>query len=264
MERSGESMFKELVASLKKNAPLWVAATGLAIVLFTTPRPESGKFLVTFVEWMNDFGWVLFGIAGVNYLFDLSGKRKIVNEIDKVFASTDRLRQSGISSATLDYNSVQWALKLDRAQKLHLAVGYAATWRANYVKQLNSFVLRKGSELHVVLPDPEDAQTVDSLARRFNREGSAIRASIREAVDAFQSLRHAAVDGSVVEVRFSSNPPGFAYYRIDNEIIVTLYHSLGRTGEVATLQLAGGTPWFDLFTKDFNNIWSLSREVSHA
>lgn len=111
--------------------------------------------------------------------------------------------------------------------------------------------LRRSARIRVVLPDPEDEQTVLELAHRFNYESEDLVRYIREAVAFFDELRALSSDTDV-QVWFLPAAHQFSFYIFGPTAVVALYSHRRQRVPVPTLVCEEGGWLYDYVAKEFD------------
>lgn len=62
---------------------------------------------------------------------------------------------------------IDWTSLFNKVNKLDIFFAYGQIWRKTYLQELREVAARKNARIRLVLPDPEDEQTISELARRF-------------------------------------------------------------------------------------------------
>ena len=104
----------------------------------------------------------------------------------------------------------------------------------------------------MVLPDPDDAQTVAELARRFSYNDQKLKDLILEAHKDFLELaKIAATKGSEVGIWYLASAPVYTFYRFDSKGIFALYNHIKRREPVPTIVCHEGGTLYEFFMKEF-------------
>lgn len=189
-------------------------------------------------------GGLLFVTAAITLIWETLGKRAFLEEIlAKAQVSRD-IQFSGLLKVTDSFHTdIDWRHHIGKSSKIDIFFAYGQTWRNSHDKELRSAALRRDTRIRVVLPDPEDEQTVDELAKRFSYEPGKLKARVKDAAQYFQNLREENEgDENGVHIWFLHAAPTFSFYRFDSTGILALYtHRKGRTAVPTFVCEQGGT-----------------------
>lgn len=193
-----------------------------------------------YAQILHELGSVLIATVALLAIFDFWQKDALFRELFRHARSAEQLRAariSGFSSAFQD--NVPWEDLFAKTKCLELMVAYGATWRNTHSQRLNHFLSNEGTNLRVILPDPENSDVVKELARRFSKDTASIRSKVQEAIEFFKSLRESFPHK--VGIYLMASCPTHTFYRFDNEAVLALYpHFQGRTGVPTFVVERGG------------------------
>jgi len=193
-----------------------------------------------FSEWWADreavrqlifgFGFFFLAPVAIGLLWEIFLRRSFVDEIINRIRMAEEIKNAGIIGYTNDfYHDIAWNSLFAAAKEIDIFFSYGSTWRNTNENNFKEFI-RRGGKLRVVLPDPEDNDTVQELSRRYYYHVEELQTRINEAINFFKGLRSGGT-GSGIKVWVLKKPPLFAYYRFDDRIIITLFnHREGRPG----------------------------------
>ncbi|MGO4201371.1 hypothetical protein AB4Z09_06355 [Rhodococcus sp. TAF43] len=225
---------------------LWISSTSWLDELpaLETTITQLGGLLVTT------------GVLAV--IWELIGKREIMDEIlEKTKVSSD-VHSAGIQRATTDWTEPPWETLFKEARTLSIFISYGSGWRSAHWPKLREFTQDKSKVLRVYLPDPDDALTMEILASRYNYSLDMIRSKVTEAAQVFASL--SAKDSADIRVHYRAGDHTYACYKFDEKIIATLYSNARERGEVPVMLVSSGT-FYDFFAKDLDAIERQSIEI---
>jgi hypothetical protein len=195
-------------------------------------------YLATPGEWWADYpsvqavirevGALLIPTVVIALFWELYGKRAFLGEVLAKTGLAWDLTSSGIVRCFSSFQQLSdWSQFFDTTGKIELFFAYGRTWHSTHLDELRGFVARKGTELHIVLPDPNSSRVVADLAYRFDMKEDQVSGLIREAAKNFENLKGFAHSSSKVTVEFTRVTPLFTFYIFDN-IAVIAFHSHGR------------------------------------
>jgi len=217
---------------------------------------------------IGQLGGLLVVTAVISVAWEVAVKRAFLDEIlAKSHVSRD-IQFSGITKITdIFHTDVPWGDLIRQSAKIDLFFAYAQTWRNTHVEDFRCAAAKADTRIRVVLPDPDDDQTITELARRFSYEKDVLRGRVNEAKDFFQRL--CGPDGSrraAIEVWFLPAAPTFTCYRFDKTAVLTTYtHRPGR-GAIPTFVCEEGGTLCKFIREEFDALVSgnkpLARKVS--
>jgi hypothetical protein len=238
----------------------WIIAIIFAVLgvagLFFSTFPGftdywSGKELLR--QLVFGLGFFLLAPIAIGVLWELFIRRAFVDEIINRLRIAEEVRSAGIVGYTDNFNSgIDWDSYFKNASKLDILFSYGTTWRNMNEGNFKEFINR-GGEIRVVLPDPDDDDTVSELARRFYYEQDQLHTRINEAIKFFKDLKSGKKDAKI-DVWLLNQPLLFSFYKFDNTIIMALFrHGSGRGG-VPTIITQSGGRLYDFVSAEFDGM----------
>ena len=240
-----------------------VVFVGLAL-LYVSGSPTFEHDQPSWQTLVREVGALLVVTGGITLLWDLKGRRDFADEVlAKAQVSAD-VRSSGMQGLSMQWlDDVEWARMIQRAREIEVFISYGSTWRTVHWARLEQFGRDKRNRLRVYLPHPEDDATISVLATRYASSSDRVRQQITDAAAAFASLRQEGGGGADIRVYYRRGDPTFACYRLDDQIVVTLYSHRRMRGDVPTMLLGPGT-LFDFFVAELTAIRGQSEEQPSA
>ncbi len=236
-------------------ALLGLLAGGLLIIIsLQLPDRWYGTLL-------NHLGTILIASIALVLIFDYWQKDALFRELFRHARSATELqaaRIAGFSSSFQD--QIPWEDLFGKSTHLDILFAYGATWRNTHSHRIDALLARDRARLGVVLPDPEDADTVRELSTRFRLSADDVRAKIEEAIMFFTAKR--TKHPGKVRIYLLGRAPTHTIYRFNNEAVLALYtHRRERTGVPTFLVERGG----DLYEFLRSEWYSLTEEgVRHG
>ncbi|MGH4011197.1 MAG: hypothetical protein ACRDTH_24070 [Pseudonocardiaceae bacterium] len=164
------------------------AAIGVGVIVFANTWDWLASRLGLQAV-LNNLGGAIFVAFALTVLWELFGKRAFAREILESVRLTADVESAGIARVGVDYlQDPEWEDLFRDTQKLDIFFSYGRTWRNMHRKHLDELAQRPHGRIRVVLPDPNDSETVQNLAQRFGMESAELVANIKEACADFQSL----------------------------------------------------------------------------
>lgn len=232
---------------------LMVAALGIGF-LYVSARKDWLKGYEPWQTVIRDVGSLLLVTVAITLLWELWAKRAFLDEVLAKVQLAQEIKLAGLVRVTdVWHRDIDWPSLFRNVNKLDIFFAYGHTWRSNNDTQLKKLAAKKEARIRVVLPDPQDKQTVSELARRFNQTPEQLRRSIREAEKYFRDLGCiSAGSGAQINIWCLPAAPLFAFYRFDRIAVLTLYsHSRQRT-PVPTFVVEMGGTLYDYIRKEFD------------
>lgn len=227
----------------------------------------AALWLITLAWWdehttakavLEQFAGILIATGLLAILWDLRGKRDIIDEVlAKVELGSD-IETVGLARASMDWKVVPWPDLIKNARQIDVFIAYGSTWLSNHTAELADFAKQRRNKLRYFLPDPDDETAMTVLAERFDYTPEIISSKVVEAAEIVAKLSRAG--NADIRVWYRRGAPTFTCYRFDDKVVVTLYaHKVGR-GAIPTLVLDEGT-FTEFFKDDLKAIQKQSREV---
>ncbi len=208
---------------------------------------------------INNIGGLVIATGLLAVGWELLGKRAFADElIAKVQLRTDVVG-SGLQRITDQYlEDVEWADLIVGAQKVDIVVHYANTWRNAHHQRLQAVAANKKARMRIFLPDPDDEQTLITLARRFDRPADDIEKDIRQAIREFTEMH--TPGGADLQVYLRAGDMVFSCYRFDSRAVLALYSHSRRRSLVPTFVVGSGNIW-DFVYGEVQEIQKQSRQI---
>lgn len=204
-------------------------------------------------------GSLLVVTGGLAILWDLKGRRDLVDEVLAKAELRSDVATTGLKRASMDWRMVEWKNLIKSSREIDVFIAYGSTWLSTHSTELEAFAADRRNQLRYFLPDPDDESTMEMLAARFQYTPEILVSKVSEAARSVAQISR----GGEADVRiwYRTGVPTFTCYRFDDTVVVTLYsHKLGR-GMIPTLVLDRGT-FADFFREEFSAVHSQSREVA--
>lgn len=242
-------VFKERTTLISWLIAIVAGVIGGGLIYWTTFDYWNDKGVIR--EIVTGFGFFLLAPVAINILWQVFLRRAFVDELTNRFRVAEEVRSAGIIGyADHFYYDTEWASYFNNSNRLDMFFSYGRTWRAVNERNLEEF-LKKGGAIRLVLPDPDHNETVSELARRYYMTEGDLRDSIKEALGFFEQLK-STVSNAKIDIWLLPKPPLFAFYRFDNNIIMTLFnHRPGRVG-VPTIIIQRGGKLYDFISAEFD------------
>ena len=233
-------------------AALVIAIVGVSFLYFSASKDlwEGREVWQTVVQ---NIGALLLVMGAITLLWEFWAKRAFLDEVLAKVQMADEVKQAGFVRVTDSFHrDIDWETLFRSVKKLDIFFAYGYTWRSTHAEELKKVAARKGARIRIVLPDPEDTQTVSELARRFNFTPEKIIELIRDAEKDFRNLHICADSGAQIDIWFLPATPQFSFYRFDSLAIFALYsHSRERT-PIPTFVVEMGGTLYDYIRKEFD------------
>src|SRR6266700_854092 len=245
-------LFAERVNRRVQLVSLFLVAVGIASVFLSDPVRTAGYH--KWAAFLAEGGAALF-IAGVlAVVWELAGKRAFTDEILSKENMARDLAEAGVEVVTNSFKDerVRWDLLFKNACRLDIFISYGHTWRNTQLERIDKLLSDPSSRLRVVLPDPKDEVTMETLASRFDMLTKDVQDEIAGSQAFFEHRRKNAA--GIVEIYFTRITPLFSFYRFNNKTVFALYnHRKGRL-TVPTFVCDRDGFLFEYFSNEFEGI----------
>lgn len=240
------------------NLRVFIVAIGVATLGFIL------LWISAYVDWLKehealrtvvrDFGSLLLVIVVITFLWEFWGKRVFLDEVLAKAHISKEISFAGLIKITDSFHSdIDWKAYFRTVDKLDIFFAYGRTWRNTYELELKQVASKENARIRVVLPDPEDEQTVAELARRFNLTPESLKGAIRETEAFFRNLRKSTdARGAQIDIWFLPAAPSFSFYRFDRVAILALYSHRHERAPVPTFICEMGGTLYDYIRKEFD------------
>jgi hypothetical protein len=209
---------------------------------------------------INGVGGSLFGAVALGFLWELVGKRALVDEMFERFGTSGDVKTAGLVRIGSNYTAdPDWDSYFAGVSRLDIMVAYAHTWRNQHLLKLREVASRPDARIRVYLPDPTDTLGIEVLAAKFGSDSARLKQNIEEARREFMTL--ARPNGADVKVLYRPAYSVFSFYRFDSTAVVTLYsHSRERQPNVPTFVCKSGGSLFAFVYEELGAVRRQSRE----
>jgi hypothetical protein len=188
---------------------------------------------------VRDFGSLLVSTVTITILWELAVKRSFLAELMAKAKLAEDIRSAGIVQVTTDFQrDIDWKKMFKTVKNLDIFFAYGRTWRGTNEQELNDFAKRNGTIIRIVLPDYQNKELMNELAKRFEKTPEEVVHAIEEASNNFKLI-------------FKNHPnfslwlfpesPMFSCYRFDHLIVLALYRHRNRGGVPVFVVEEGGT-----------------------
>ncbi|MCD5402149.1 DUF3606 domain-containing protein [candidate division NPL-UPA2 bacterium] len=245
-------LLKERVNLRTLLVALIIAVFGISL-LYLSAHKDWWKGYEIWQTVVQNVGGLLLVTVAITLLWELWGKRAFLDEVLAKAQLSRDITFAGIVKITDSFHhDIDWKSYFRTVNKLDIFFAYARTWRNTHVQELQEVAARENARIRVVLPDPEDDQTVHELARRFNYTPEELRNLIKEAETHFRNLRSStSVSGAQIDIWFLPAAPHFTFYRFDRIGILALYSHRRERAPVPTFICEMGGTLYDYIRKEF-------------
>lgn len=235
-----------------------VAVLGLLLMALTTGMTWFDSH-ESFSSFANQLGGLLVVTGGLTVLWDLRGKRDLIQEVlAKVNISSD-VQAAGITRLTMNWMDLPWSELFRSSRQIDVFISYGTSWRNNNWNELQEFASKRRNRLRVFLPDPHDDATMRMLALRYDYPVGRIKANVLEMAEELAKL--SVNNRADIRVYYRAGDPTYTVYRFDETIIVTLYSNKRARGPVPVIMVGEGS-FRDFVLADIEKIHEQSDEVA--
>lgn len=208
--------------------------------------------------------------VAVTLVWELAAKRAFVDELiakarhelTGIIAETrvaEEVRAAGLKVFTKDFwNGLDWLSLFKDANTVDLFFAYARSWVGAYTPQLQELARRKDVRIRVVLPNPQNPETISELARRFNKKPDEVRTDIEDTVTDLMNIfaepfkDRADKSPPNFSLYFCSKSPVFTFYRFDKLAVMALYKHLSGKGGIPVFVVEKGGSLYDFVVQEMH------------
>jgi len=251
-------LYEEKVNLLILIMAILMVCIGIVLAYVSALFEDLGKRHEIWRAVIQELSGSLFITGAITSLWELIVKRAFLNEIlDKVKISKE-IAASGIIEVS-NFNGIDWKTYLStNINKLDIFFAYAYSWRHDHVEELKGIAANKNAQIRIVLPDYNNPQIVNELARRFNYSESKLIDKIKEAEIFFENLHPSTSKGASVNIWLLPTTPQFTFYRLDNIAIIALYSHRRELTTVPAIVCKKGGMLYDYICNEFNSMIDLN------
>lgn len=254
MRNKEQKLFSERVTLRVIIAALIFIIIGVLLIWGMSGKPWTGKWR-TLQVLLEQLGALIFVTATITLFWELMAKRSFLGEIlVKTQVSRD-VALAGLLKITQRFlDDIDLRRYIEKSSKIDIFFAYGRTWCGAHEEHLKTAIKNNNARVRVVLPDPNNKDTVSELTRRFNiEEEKDLKGRIEESATFFKGLKAMAEnEGGSVELWFLPECPVFSFYRFDHiGILATYKHQKGR-GNVPTFVFEQGGTLYDFMRQEFD------------
>lgn len=209
----------------------------------------------------NQLGGLLITIGGLGILWDLRGKREIMDEVLEKARIASDVSAAGLDRVTMNWLEVPWDDLFQDAKHVSVFISYGSSWRKVHWTKLQEFAKGEKNSLRLFLPNPDDESTMRVLAQRYDYTLEKIRGNVLETAEEVAKLGISCP--ADIRIYYRAGDPTYTCYRFDDRVLVTLYSHKRERGDVPTLLVKRGT-FRDFFMQDLEAIERQSEPVALA
>jgi len=210
-----------------------IIAGGLLLVFGQLKVPYWLRILLTHT------GSFIIASVAMALIFQYWQLRGLLNDLAETTRCSKEVEASGITGFSTDFHDgVPWDQLFQRSNRLNMMVAYASTWRNRHQQALQNFLSNNQSELHVVLPDPNNSVIMEEMALRFGYDSVDLQSRVNDALSFFSDLGEH-YPGQVT-VYFIPKALTFTFYRFNNHAVIASYRHRPNRGTIMTLTAERG------------------------
>lgn len=238
-----------------------VFLVGLSLLYLSSSIPALWVRHEAWHSVVNDLGGLLIISVGLGAIWELVGKRSFAREVLEAAKLSGDISLAGLRSIGTNWlEDADWAELFSGVSDLEIFVAYGQSWRTFNLARLEEFSRRRGAHLRLYLPDPNDAQSIATLARRFAMTSEVLIGHIDETRAGYESLRS---KGGTIEIFFYPGDRTFSLYRFGDTAVITLYrHKHERSATIPTIVCRSGGSLYDFVISELEAIRSASRSAA--
>ncbi len=197
--------------------------------------------------------------VALTFGWELVGKRAFLDEVLAKAQLSRDIKSAGILQITDSFHdkSIDWTSYIKKATNIDIFFAYGKTWRNTYAQELEAVAHKDDAHIKVVLPDPENKETIVELARRFSYEQGDLINLIKEAEEYFENLKPKnGSKGATLEIWFLPAAPTFTFYRFDHVGVLALYTHRKKRTAVPTFICEQGGSLYNYIRQEFEAMTS--------
>jgi len=213
-------------------------------------------------ELLKSLGSIVVSIGALSFMWELFTKRSFLEETLALANMTVELKNAGIERVSNRYlNELQWGEMLKTSHSLDFFFAYARTWCNVNTVSLGEATRLKGRTVRVLLPDPNNSQVINELARRFNSAPEDVESAIKETKTFFERLGRRPGEGTVVEIRYVAAAPLFSIYLLGDRAVFSLHSHQRKAGHVPTCVVKREGLIYRYLEEEFSYLWQTATVV---
>jgi len=198
-------------------------------------------------------GELLVGSSAIAVLWELLVRRSFLDEVLERTNTSTSVAEAGLVDVTFDFHAeIDWRHLLEGAVSIDALFSWAAGWRDINMPRIRETASRRGTRIRIVLPDPDNDETMSALAQRYGKTVDDVVVHIRSALDTFLELK--GEHGGRVRVWTVAFPHTFSLYLIDNRAVFALYSHQRTEVSVPAFVCDNEGSLYRYFSDDFNSI----------
>jgi hypothetical protein len=217
-----------------------LTAIGLLLMLWSSDNLSwiQKPALQSFV---NVLGSTLVVTGLITIVWDLFGKRAFTEEILSMVSMSRELTLAGIVQVTPSFQSreIDWDNLFAKATHVDVLFYGSSMWRAQNNNHLRALARKPRTRLRVLLPDPQDINTMTESANRMKISIEEEKTYITNAIKYFSSLSEE-FPKAQIQVWLMKKSPLFSVFRIDDIGVISFYSHQGHIESIPTIVCTQG------------------------
>lgn len=250
---------------MSHKARSWVAAlggliVGVVLIWISAEVRNSSPRLSIFLQHVGSF---IIASVVIGLIFQFWQMRGLLEDMWEEHDIVKSLRTAKLSRFDLEFEEadISWAQYFRDSDRVNLMFAYASTWRGRHRRQLRRFVEDRGSNLSVILPDPQDEFLMRTFARRFEQlEPQGVRDRVIAAQDYFRDLGDRGE--ADVKIYALARPMVFSFYQFNTDVVMATYRHRAERGVVITMVGERGGKLYKFLQDEWN--WLVHQGVEEG
>jgi hypothetical protein len=223
------------------------------LLLYFSKDPYIPPTLDLVLPVVGELGSILVATGIVAFLWELYAKRSFFEEIMAKIRLAEQVQNAGLVTITAgSYREIDWPGLFKNVKELDMCFAYARTWRHINTLYLQDLALKSDANVRVIVPDPENADVMRELSRRFETTPDELKNRVNEAISEFNSIFRDC------KARYSlwylMTTPLFSFYRFDDTTIIALHKHGKNRGQIPVFQVNRGGDLYKFAENELNTI----------
>ncbi len=180
----------------------------------------------------------IISIGLLSIIWQLFLERTFLDEVLLNLNINNNLKEAGITKIETNFRKIDWDSYFERVKDIDLFFAWSRTWRNTNRENLDN-LSNKDVNIRLILPDPDDNDTMNTLSNRWKMEANEVKTNIRETSDDFKSIFESNKRAHL-RIWYIKLAPLFTLYRFDGETLMAIYTHRENKPSVPTFKFMNG------------------------
>jgi len=209
---------------------------------------------------IRDLGGLFVVSIAITLIWELCAKRAFSDELLTKANISQQISRSGLIHLVHNPHEINWKDYIESSKNIELFFTYGKNWRSTHENELHEFAMRQGTELRVVLPNPENDYLLDELTMKYDKTIDELRNRILSARKDYSKIR--VKYNANISIWYTNLTPIFTLYKFDKVAVISLQSYENRKGGVPHLVAKKGGSLYAFINRQFQSFSESGSQVT--